>query len=211
MVDLEKNKEKFNAALSEVNRPGIGDLIDYLETTDFYSAPASAVYHANYEGGLCEHSLNVMSNIIMLNDALNLNLDRDSMIIVSLLHDLAKVDFYDYYIQNRKQYCLDGKQFDDNGRFNWVSTGVYKVKDSKKRPNVYSEHGVCSFLIANKYIKLTEEEIIAIINHHMDLDKSGYARTDISEIYNRYPLATLLHVADTLSTYINENPYRIDE
>ena len=44
----------------------------------------------------------------------------------------------------------------------------------------------------------------------MDLDKSGYVRTDISEIYDRYVLASLLHVADTLATYIDENKYRVE-
>ena len=44
----------------------------------------------------------------------------------------------------------------------------------------------------------------------MDLDKTGIPRTDISEIYNRYPLASMLHIADLLATYYDENPYKID-
>ena len=30
---------------------------------------------------------------------------------------------------------------------------------------------------------------------------------DISEIYDRYPLASMLHIADLLATYISENKY----
>lgn len=212
MVDLERNKLEVENLLSTVDRAGIEELITYLrEFCDFYTAPASAVYHSNYKGGLCQHSLNVYHNMVKLNELYELGYNNETLIITGLLHDLAKVDYYEYYVQNRKQYKLSGRQYDDNGNFDWVQVGTYKVKDSKERSNVYSEHGVCSMLMANKFIKLTEEENVAIINHHMDLDKSGYPRTDISEIYNRYPLATLLHIADLMSTYIDENPYKIYE
>lgn len=210
-MDLERNKKRYLELLSGVNREGIKELIDYLETTDFFTAPASAKYHSNIKGGLCQHSLNVYDNLETLSQLYAVDLSEDSIVLVSLLHDLAKVDYYEYYVQNRKNYCANGKQYDEHGKFNWVQVGSYKVKDSMERPNVFSEHGVCSYLLANKYVHLKEEEVVAIINHHMDLDKSGYVRTDISEIYNRYPLASLLHIADTLATYINENPYRIDE
>ena len=211
MTKIEENWEKYKLLLRSVNRNGIEDLINYLESSDFREAPASTIYHANYKGGLCQHSLNVYDNLVKLVKLYELDLNEESMILVALLHDLAKVDYYEYFIRNQKQYCENGRQSDENGRFNWVAVGAYKVKDSKERPNVFSEHGVCSFLIANKYIKLTDDETTAIINHHMDLDKNGYIRTDISEIYNRYPLASMLHIADTISTYITENPYKIDE
>lgn len=210
-MNIEENKKEFINTLSRVSRPGVKELLDYLETTDMYTAPASAVYHLNVRGGLCKHCLNVYHNLETLSQLYAVDLSEESIILVALLHDLAKVDYYEHYIQNRKQYRPTGRQYDENGHFDWVQVGTYKVKDSKERPNVYSEHGVCSFLMASKFIKLTEEETIAIINHHMDLDKSGYPRTDISEIYNRYPLASLLHVADTLATYLDENPYKVDE
>ena len=44
---------------SRITRPGADRLLSWLETTDFFTAPASARYHGSYEGGLCEHSLNV--------------------------------------------------------------------------------------------------------------------------------------------------------
>jgi len=211
MLDLEGNKRRYLELLSKVDRRGIEGLIEYLQTTDFFTAPASTIYHANYKGGLCQHSLNVYDNLVKLSKLYELDFSEESMILVALLHDLAKIDYYEYFIKNQKQYCENGRQSDENGRFNWVAVGAYRVKDSKERPNVFSEHGVCSFLLVNEYVKLNSEESAAIINHHMDLDKSGYIRTDISEIYNRYPLAAMLHIADTLSTYITENPYRLDE
>lgn len=212
MLDLERNKKEFEELLNSVDRNGIENLIIFLrEQSDFYSAPASARYHMNVKGGLCQHSLNVYHNLKKLNEIYGTNFDEESMIVAALLHDLAKIDYYEYYVQNRKQYTPHGKQFDDNGKFNWIQVGAYRVKDSTERNYVYSEHGVCSYLLASKYIKLTEDEGVAIINHHMDLDKNGYIRTDISEIYNRYPLASLLHIADCMATYLDENPYKVDE
>lgn len=208
---IEENKKRFIELLSTVDRRGIEGLIEYLQTTDFFEAPRSTKYHSNFKGGLCKHSLNVYDNLVKLNDMYELQLEPESMIVVALLHDLAKVDYYEQYIQNRKHYTEKGPLFDDHGMFYWEQVSQYRVKDSKERPNVYSEHGVCSFLIVNKWIHLTDDETAAIINHHMDMDKSGYVRTDISEIYNRYPLAALLHIADTMATYLDENHYRVYE
>ena len=52
-------KEQFIELLKTVQRDGIDKLINYLEATDFYKAPASTRFHGNHECGLLEHSLNV--------------------------------------------------------------------------------------------------------------------------------------------------------
>ena len=44
------NKEIFDMALRDTKREGIEDLIKYLESTDFYTAPASSRFHCDYEG-----------------------------------------------------------------------------------------------------------------------------------------------------------------
>ena len=56
------NKEKFIQIYREnITREGADRLLAFLcsEGSDFFTAPASARYHSAYEGGLCEHSLNV--------------------------------------------------------------------------------------------------------------------------------------------------------
>ena len=54
-------KEEFIEIFkANITREGADKLLDYLEhKSDFFTAPASARYHGAYEGGLCEHSLNV--------------------------------------------------------------------------------------------------------------------------------------------------------
>ena len=47
-----ENKEKFIGLLMSTKRQGMEKLIEWLEKSDFFTAPASTRYHSNYEGGL---------------------------------------------------------------------------------------------------------------------------------------------------------------
>ena len=42
--------------------------METIEQSDFYIAPASTMYHGNYEGGLCDHSVHVFEELSNLND-----------------------------------------------------------------------------------------------------------------------------------------------
>ena len=205
---IDENKNRYLEILSSIDREGIDDLVDWIKNSDFFKAPASSVYHANFEGGLCWHSLNVYDNIVKLSGLLFPYLDEDSMKVVALLHDLAKIDYYESYIQNKKYYNAEGKSSDNAGKFDWIQVPRISVKDSKERDYVFGEHGITSYIMASKFIKLNDDETAAIINHHMGLD-NGKPRTDISEVLNRYSLATLLCLADQAATYLDENPYVI--
>ena len=52
-------KEEFLKLLRTVNREGIESLIQFLEKSDFFIAPASTRFHGDHEGGLAEHSMKV--------------------------------------------------------------------------------------------------------------------------------------------------------
>lgn len=52
------NKERFiEIFTSQIHRPGAAELLEWLESTDFFEAPASTHYHGSYPGGLVEHML----------------------------------------------------------------------------------------------------------------------------------------------------------
>jgi len=207
---IEDNYNKYRELLLATKRKGVEDLVLFLDNSDFKTAPASARYHSNFKGGLCAHTLNVYNNIIKLRDYFYPDVDKKTLTIISLLHDLAKIDFYEVYVQNKKQYNPNGRQSDSQGKFDWIQVESYKVKDSAYRNFVWGEHGLNSYMIASKFMQIEENEAACIINHHMSLD-NGKPRTDISEIMERYPEATLLCNADMISAYIDENKYRIDE
>lgn len=54
-------KEKFIEMAKNITRPGIDEMMAWLETTDFYVAPASTKFHGAQAGGLCAHSITVES------------------------------------------------------------------------------------------------------------------------------------------------------
>jgi len=201
--NIEYNKTFFIQTLLRVDRPGVESLINYLKNSDFFIAPASTKYHCNYKGGLCRHSLNVYENIFKLNEMFNLNINEESLILVSLLHDISKTNFYEECFQNKKLYSPSGSKVDEGGRYDWVSVKSYKIKEPELRM-VSGEHGFNSYMIIKDFIKLSDEEITAIVNHHLGMD-NGYCFKDMNEVCDRYQLVTLLHLADMCSVYFTEN------
>lgn len=205
-TQIQQNKEQYISlieSLSVDSSFNIDGLVSFLENSDFFTAPASTMYHCAYKGGLCQHSLNVYNTLQQLVNEFAPNMyDEVSIKIVALLHDISKVDFYESYVVNKKIYSENGTKHDNMGNFDWFSEEAFKVKDASKR-FICANHGVNSFMIASRYLALTEEESSAIINHHAGMDDDSACR-DISNILNRYSLATLLHVADMISCYILE-------
>lgn len=201
---IEQNKDYFISLLREITRQGadIDKLINKLSNSDFFTAPASTKYHMSERGGLCEHCLNVFDNIIMLNETLHLNYDRETLLIVALLHDISKMNYYEETIINKKVYSPNGKKYDELGNFDWVSVKGYKTKESEDR-FIYGSHEETAEYIIRKFIPLSLEESIAILSHMggKGFDSSG---VDLTPVYNKYSLAVLLHTADMLATYIQE-------
>ena len=52
-------KEEFIKLLKDIDRPGMDKLLEFLEKSDFFTAPASTRFHGSRENGLVEHSLKV--------------------------------------------------------------------------------------------------------------------------------------------------------
>ena len=89
--DVGEQKQEFIHLLSFVERDGVQDLLEWLESTDFYTAPASTKYHGAYAGGLLEHSLNVFRRLVKRCPAA----DMDTLTITALLHDVCKIHLYE--------------------------------------------------------------------------------------------------------------------
>ena len=98
-MSVETNKNAIEQLLRKVNRDGIEDLIEFLEKTDFYTAPASTRFHNNVEGGLADHSLNVYKE---LKELTNGEWSEETIIIVGLLHDICKINNYKVEMRNKK-------------------------------------------------------------------------------------------------------------
>jgi len=80
-------KEKVLELLKSVNREGMQNVIDFLEKSDFFKAPASTRFHGDHEGGLVEHSIKVY-DILKHKVETNIepiNIPEESIIIIGLL------------------------------------------------------------------------------------------------------------------------------
>lgn len=202
------NKEQFIELLQSVKREGaqIERLIGKLEESGFFAAPASTKYHSSFEGGLCQHSLNVYNNLKLLCESKGIQVDNDSLIICALLHDMSKMSMYEEYVKNSKVYKPTGGKVDEIGRFDWEAQKAYKVKEATDR-FIYGNHEQTSLFMISRYIPLTLEEEVAILHHMGGVGEDSNRSVQISEVFNRYPLALMLHLADMMSTFIDE---RID-
>ena len=186
---LAKYKEEYISLLQSTEREGIDSLIRWLtDETDFFTAPASTNRHGSYEGGLIRHSLSVYR--ILNNFSKNIpNARSDSIIIIALLHDLCKVNFYIRTYRNVKNE--DGK---------WERVEVYGIDDS-----LPLGHGEKSVYLAMRHIQLTEEEAAAIRWHmggYDDASRSYLGGLAQSQAFNKFPLAAAAAIADMYDTYI---------
>lgn len=195
MINVEKNKQEFiNIFNKYIKREGAQDLLNWIEATDFFSAPASSQYHLAEEGGLCQHSLNVYKrlNDLLLNefgpDYANSFNGMESIAIVSLLHDLCKADNYVVEMRNTK---------DANG--NWIQVPFYK-----KSEKFYFGHGAKSVYIIQNFMQLDLDEASAIRYHMGGMEIPNVVEPNVTAVYNDYPLALFTHLADMAATYIDE-------
>ena len=204
---IDKNRTEFISLVRQINIPGadIEGLLNWLDNSDFYYAPASAQYHNSFDGGLCAHSLTVykqLVNLVYINQTILPAYDNNSLLVVGLLHDLSKTNFYEPYTINKKKYYAGGTKKDNLGNFDWYSEQAFKIKEANER-FLGGTHEFNSMMLVNKYIPLNYEESISILHHHFGMsDKNPPA--DLSAIANKYPLVTLLHLADMSATYLNE-------
>ena len=183
LMDLQiaDNKQKFIDLVQSISREGFmkDNLLTKLENSDFYTAPASAKYHCHYKGGLCEHSLNVYNNIVKLAEMKGVEIDSDTLKIVALFHDLSKMNYYETYFMNKKNYHAGGTKHDEGGAFDWEAVSAYKVRENSER-FLFGNHEQTSEFMLRSYCPLTYEESIAILHHHGGMGFDS-AKDDVSE------------------------------
>lgn len=191
-------KEEFISIYKEnIKREGAEKLLEYLEKSDFFTAPSSTRYHGSHEGGLVQHSVNVYH---CLKDYLSrprtkelygMNYSDETIALVSLLHDVCKIDFYTVEMRNKKN--------EDTGQ--WEKVPYYAINDS-----LPYGHGEKSVYILSGFFygdnRLSREEAFAI-RYHMGFSGTEDKNT-IGRALEMYPLALALNVADMEASYYLE-------
>jgi hypothetical protein len=175
-----------------IHRDGIDDLLNYIQQSDFFTAPASTKYHGAYAGGLLQHSLNVYDCLVRLCASHpETNVSAESIAISALFHDICKANFYKKSYRNVKN--------DKTGQ--WEQREYYDIDD--KLP---LGHGEKSVIILQGFLKLTEDEIYAIRWHMGGFDNAVVGGDyGMTKAYELCPFAVLLHMADIETSYLMEN------
>lgn len=176
-----------------IDRDGADKLLEWLEKSDFFTGPASGRRHSNYKGGLCEHSIKVYKRFIKLlqgeyGDKWTEKVSPESAAIMGLLHDVCKVNTY---VEDVKNVKVDGR---------WEQKPYWRYED-----NLPYGHGEKSVYIISAFIRLTREEALAINWHMGEFDaRVQNGSYMMSDVYYKYPVCFLLHIADITATYLDE-------
>ena len=212
MQTTEENTRRFEELLSSVERAGIDKLMGYIRNkTDFYKAPASTRFHLACEGGLLQHSLNVYDCLVAKKESpiwkpILSGIPDDSLIIMALLHDLCKTNFYVEGTKNQKTYDQEKvaaaepwqRKHDQMGDFIWETIKTYQIDDQ-----LPLGHGEKSVMLIQCYIRLTMQEVMAI-RWHMGFSEAKENYNAVGQAMEKYPVVLALCEADLEATKILE-------
>ena len=182
-------REEFLSIFSQhVTRPGADKLLAWLDTTDFFRAPASTRFHGACAGGLLMHSLNVYH--CLREHYFEPSDSEESFALCALLHDVCKANFYKPGTRNVKNVATG----------QWEKVPTFTIEDAFP----YG-HGEKSVFLIERFVRLKPAEAVAIRWHMGGFDDAARGGCfAISQAYDQYPLAVKLHLADLEATYLKE-------
>lgn len=196
-------KSRFLSIYTEkIKRAGADKFLEWLNKTDFFTAPASTRYHLAEPGGLVAHSVHVYERLRSLYLAEKINdlkdygdavaaglsdAEEETIAICGLLHDICKVNFYKAGTRNVKN--------ETTGQ--WEKVPCYTIEDQ-----LPYGHGEKSVYIIGGFMRLTREEAMAI-RWHMGPWQDG-EKQNAGAAFGKFSLALLTHMADMQATYLDE-------
>ena len=182
-------REEFLSIFSQhVTRPGADKLLAWLDTTDFFRAPASTRFHGACAGGLLMHSLNVYH--CLREHYFEPGDSEESFALCALLHDVCKANFYKPGTRNVKNEATG----------QWEKVPTFTIEDAFP----YG-HGEKSVFLIERFLRLKPAEAVAIRWHMGGFDDAARGGCfAISQAYDQYPSAVKLHLADLEATYLKE-------
>lgn len=208
VIDLAANKTEFEElAKKYIKREGIEKVLAWLDSTDFYTAPASTKYHLCVEGGLCQHSLNVFHRMVDLccnyfgkeaTDDVVFNgatteeagaFNMENIAIVALFHDICKANCY---VRDFKNVKVNGK-WEQQEYWRWDEQFIYG-------------HGSKSVYMLQQFMRLYIDEAQAIRFHmggREDPLSENYER-NYAPVYEKSKFAVMLYLADNVAAWLDE-------
>lgn len=200
--EIEAYKAEFVDLLKSTGREGVDDLVAMLDEgkKHFFTAPASVNHHLNSDGGLLVHSLNtckaglkLRDMVIAMKPELESQLNRDSVIIATLLHDICKADIYTPTI--KKQRGADGI---------WREVDSYDI-DYSNFPMGHGEKSAMLALMGG--LEIYDDELLAIRWHMTAWDlpmQSFELKRCLNTARDEHLLCSLVQLADGIAANLIE-------
>lgn len=163
------------------------DMLDWLVSKGFFTAPASTKYHGAHDGGLFQHSSAVMKSLVGLTESCHLEWQNErSPYIVGMFHDLCKID---QYRNTSYGLPLDGQPLHNPCEWEYNPHTLLKG------------HGEKSVMLLSQFYTLTEEEILCI-RYHMGAFTPKEEWNDYTGAIHAYPNVLWTHQADMLASHV---------
>jgi len=176
---IAKNKERYIELLKLIGLD-TPEFLEYLESINYFDAPASTQYQGAYRGGLTEYALKLAHELGVLCDTYFPGKYTEADVLkVALMKENYRATMYEVYRKNVKNEATG----------QWEAISAYRTKE--ERP-VYGDLGFSSFMTLRKYVDFSDEQLEAII-HSTGLNSYS---VDIHNVLKQYPLVVLTKMAD---------------
>jgi len=162
----------------------------FLESeTSWLTSPASTRFHLCIEKGLLIHSVGVTANALKIKKLLAPDISDESVIIVSLFHDIGKVGYpgKPYYLPNKDDWE--------------VKSGVHYIKNDEI---ITMNIAVRSLYLVSQYVPLSEEEAQAIVAHDGIYPVNGGV-INLDYHHKECRLQMIVHFADKWTAAVIED------
>lgn len=193
-IVINKNREEFIEIFEKnIKREGAAELLEWIKKTDFFVAPASTKFHSAVAGGLCYHSLQTYKRFKQnleneYGEDLKNKVSDETIAIISLLHDICKIDCYK----------LDYRNVKVNNE--WTKQPYYSYNEQ-----LPYGHGEKSVYMISGFMKLTREEALAINWHMGGFDARVLGGSySLGTAFSQYPLCVIFHISDIQASYLDE-------
>jgi hypothetical protein len=180
----------INSIENDDVRNGLNSLLEVLGER-LMTSPASnkLEYHNCFVGGLVEHSLRVFKNLKILTKSFAPEISNDSIILVSLMHDLGKVGTVDaeYFLPQTSDWHREkGMDYVHNTEIDYMGSAMRSIR-----------------LLGEFNVPTTEQEFKAILIHD-----GQYIPENRPYAHKEGMLALLLHQADVLACRTEQTKWR---
>ena len=181
------NRDEFIGLMKYGKVPDLmlSDILNLVQETDFFEAPASTKYHGAFPGGLYQHSRAVMDELDKWTRMGLIKWEREgSAMVVGFLHDFCKANKY--------------------GTVGWkeipTSENPIPVYDYAKQGAGFGGHGedsVCKILLS---VPINREEAMCIRWHMGAYEKDKW--NEFEAAIKEFPNVLWTHHADMVASKI---------